>query len=65
MDRLRKLAFATEDILFDRLLTLPKLPEPLRRMRWTIARGAMFAALAASGFAVLLLNLGSRIAIAG
>ena len=62
---MRKLSFATEVLLFDRLLTLPKLPESLRRMRWTIARGAMFAVLAASGFAVLLLNLGSRMAIAG
>jgi len=65
MDHLRKLAFATEGLLFDRLLALPKLPEPLRQMRWTIARGAVFAVLAAAGFAVLLLNLGSRLAIAG
>ena len=62
---MRNLAFAAEEILFDRLLTVPRLPEPLRRMRWTIARGAVFAVLAATGFAVLLLNLGSRIAIAG
>jgi hypothetical protein len=44
---------------------VPELPTTIMRSRWAIARCAIFVGVVAVSFAVLLLNLSWRAAIAG